>query len=116
MTAVLEELEEASQPDMEELDDLHAGTGDGGDDALQMKDAVPLAKQQEAMSAIMQQLAETEHKLQAERALCEHAYAEVARLKHDLQEAQHAMVSKEEHEKIKVRVEGYTVKMFYYIF
>ncbi|KAK3562084.1 hypothetical protein QTP86_027181 [Hemibagrus guttatus] len=105
LTALLEELEEASQADMEELDDLHAGTGDGVDDALQMKDAVPLAKQQEALSAIMQQLSETEHKLQAERALCEHAHAEVARLKHDLQEAQHAMISKEEHEKIKVELQ-----------
>lgn len=110
MTAVLEELEEASQPDMDELNDLCGGMEDCVENALEMKDAVPQAKHQEALSAIMQQLAETDNKLQAERALCEHAHAEVARLKHDLLEAQQGMISKEEHEKIKVRVEGYTVE------
>lgn len=104
MAAVLEELEETSQPDMEELDDLCAGTEDCVKVAFTMKDAVPLAQHQEALSAIVQQLAETENKLQAERALCEQAHAELARLKRDLLEAQHGMISKEEHEKIRVRL------------
>ncbi|GAA6110100.1 ankyrin repeat domain-containing protein 24 [Tachysurus ichikawai] len=105
LTAVLEELEEASQPDMDELNDLCGGMEDCVENALEMKDAVPQAKHQEALSAIMQQLAETDNKLQAERALCEHAHAEVARLKHDLLEAQQGMISKEEHEKIKAEMQ-----------
>lgn len=107
MTAVQEELEVTSQTDLDALDGLYASKESCVQDALKMMDAVPLAKHQEALSAITQQLAETENKLQAERALCEHAHAELARLKSDLQNAQHGMISKEEHEKILVRVHPY---------
>lgn len=103
MITVLEELEETSQADMNEQDDMCTGTDDSVQDALQINNAVPLAKHQEALSAITQELAETENKLQAERALCEHAHAELAKLQRDLQEAHHGMISKEEHEKIRVR-------------
>lgn len=92
---------------MEALNGLCAGKEGCVQDALQMKDAVSLAEHQKALSAIMQQLAETENKLQAERALCENAHAELARLKSDLQDARHGMMSKEEHERIMVRVEDY---------
>ncbi|TSM20262.1 Ankyrin repeat domain-containing protein 24 [Bagarius yarrelli] len=105
LAAVLEELEEISQPDTEELDDLCAGTEDCSNVALKMTDVVPQAQHQEALSAALQQLAETENKLQAERALCEQAHAELARLKHDLQEAQHGMISKDKHEKIRAELQ-----------
>lgn len=102
---MVEELEVTSQRDMEALD----GKDGCGHNALQ-RDAVSLAKHQEALSVLTQQLAETENKLQAEQALCEHAHAELARLQSDLQDAQHSIFSKEEHEKIRVRVEDYISK------
>ncbi|XP_053539332.1 ankyrin repeat domain-containing protein 24 [Ictalurus punctatus] len=92
--------EELEVTDMEALNGLCAGKEGCVQDALQMKDAVSLAEHQKALSAIMQQLAETENKLQAEQALCENAHAELARLKSDLQDARHGMMSKEEHERI----------------
>lgn len=113
MKAVQEELAVTSQTDLEASDGLCSSKEGCDQDALEMMDAVSLAKHQEALSAITQQLAETENKLQAERALCEHAHAELARLKSDLQDAQHGMVSKEEHEKILVRVEDYTAEMLH---
>lgn len=98
-----EEPEVTSQTDTE-------GNEDCVQKALQMKDAVSLTKHQEALSALTQQIAETENKLQAERALCEHAHAELARLQSDLQDAQHGMISKEDHAKMRVRVEGHTAE------
>ncbi|MCI4383786.1 hypothetical protein PGIGA_G00030750 [Pangasianodon gigas] len=105
LRAVQEELEVSSQTDIEALDVLCAGKDGCVQDALQMKDVVSLAKHQEALSALIQQLAETENKLEAERALCEHAHAELARLKSDLQDAQHGMISKEEHERIRAELQ-----------
>ncbi|KAF4083520.1 hypothetical protein AMELA_G00142950 [Ameiurus melas] len=88
--------EELEVTDMESLNALCAGKEGCVHDTLQMKDE----EHQKALSAIMQQLTETENKLQAERALCENAHAELARLKSDLQDARHGMMSKEEHERI----------------
>lgn len=105
MKSVQEEPEVTSQTDTEALEGLCADKDGCVRDALQMKDVVSRATHLEVLSAISQQLAETETKLQAERALCEQAHAELARLQSDLQEAQHGMISKEEHEKIRVRGE-----------
>ncbi|KAB5559454.1 hypothetical protein PHYPO_G00029300 [Pangasianodon hypophthalmus] len=105
LRSVQEELEVTSQTDIETLDVLCAGEEGCVQDALQMKDVVSLAKHREALSALTQQLAETENKLEAERALCEHAHAELARLKSDLQDAQHGMISKEEHERIRTELQ-----------
>lgn len=101
-----EELEVTSQTDEEALNDLCADKEGCVEEALQMKAVVSLTKHQEAVSAITQQLAETENKLQAESALCEQAHAELAKLESDLRDAQHGMISKDEHEKIMVRVES----------
>lgn len=106
MRPMQEELEVTSQTDTEALDSMCADKEGCGQDALEMKDVVSLAKHQEALSAITQQLAETENKLQAERSLCEQAHAELARLQSHLQDARHGMISTEEHEKIRVRVES----------
>uniref|UniRef100_A0A3B4BVU0 Ankyrin repeat domain 24 n=1 Tax=Pygocentrus nattereri TaxID=42514 RepID=A0A3B4BVU0_PYGNA len=101
LAAVQEELEVARQEAAQALDCLVAEREGRVQDALQLRDAVPLAKHQEVLSAVAQQLGQTEKELQTERALREHAQAEVTRLENKLQAAQQGMVSKEEHEKIK---------------
>ncbi|KAL7866673.1 hypothetical protein AOLI_G00144870 [Acnodon oligacanthus] len=101
LAAVQEELEVARQEAAQALDCLVAEREGRAQDALQLRDAVPLAKHQEVLSAVAQQLGQTEKELQTERALREHAQAEVTRLENELQAAQQGMVSKEEHEKIK---------------
>ncbi|KAI5620731.1 ankyrin repeat domain-containing protein 24 isoform X3 [Silurus asotus] len=106
LTAVQEEPEVNYQTDGEAQDDLPAEEENRIQDASEMKDSISLVKHQEALSAIAQQLADTESKLQAERALCEHAHAELARLKSELQDAQHGMITKEEHEKIRAELQN----------
>ncbi|KAL6468736.1 hypothetical protein MHYP_G00222600 [Metynnis hypsauchen] len=101
LAAVQEELEVARQEAAQALDCLVAEREGRAQDALQLRDAIPLAKHQEVLSAVAQQLGQTEKELQTERALREHAQAEVTRLENELQAAQQGMVSKEEHEKIK---------------
>ncbi len=59
-------------------------------------------KHQETLSAIAQQLAQTEKELQGERTLREQAQTELARLESELQAVQKDSVSKEEHDKVKV--------------
>ncbi|KAM9461432.1 uncharacterized protein ankrd24 [Clarias gariepinus] len=88
-----------------EVTDVDALVGSCAEKAGCGQDAVSLTKHQEELSAMKQQLAETETKLEAERALCEHAHEELARLKGDLQDAQHGMISKEEHEKIRAELQ-----------
>ncbi|XP_036443286.1 ankyrin repeat domain-containing protein 24 [Colossoma macropomum] len=105
LAAVQEELEVARQEAAQALDCLVAEREGRAQDALQLREAVPLAKHQEVLSAVAQQLGQTEKELQTERALREHAQAEVTRLEKELQAAQQGMVSKEEHEKIKAELQ-----------
>ncbi|KAF7703598.1 hypothetical protein HF521_022605 [Silurus meridionalis] len=105
LTAVQEEPEVNYQTEGAQ-DDLPAEEENRIQDTSEMKDSISLVKHQEALSAIAQQLADTESKLQAERALCEHAHAELARLKSELQDAQHGMITKEEHEKIRAELQN----------
>lgn len=65
-------------------------------DALQLGDAMPLSKHKEALSAVSEQLAQTLQELQEERSLRAGA-EETARRQEDA-------VPKEEHDKIKVRL------------
>ncbi|KAI4894304.1 hypothetical protein NFI96_019661 [Prochilodus magdalenae] len=105
LASVQEELEVARQEAAQALDCLVAEREGRAQDALQLRDAVPLAKHQEALSAVAQQLAQTEKELQMERALRENAQADVTRLESKLQAAQQGMVNKEEHEKIKAELQ-----------
>lgn len=102
LEAIKEELEVARQEAAQALDSLCAERESRAQDVLQLRDAVPLVKHQESLSAVAQQLAQTEKELQAERALREHAQTELSRLETELQAAQKHSVSKEEHDKIKV--------------
>ncbi|XP_076880642.1 uncharacterized protein ankrd24 isoform X4 [Brachyhypopomus gauderio] len=104
LEAVQEELEVARQEAAEALDCLVAEREGRALDALQLKDAVPLTRHQEALSAIAQQLAQTEKELQAERASREHVQAELAQRQDQLQAAQ-GMISKEEHEKCRAELQ-----------
>lgn len=70
-------------------------------DALQLKDAVPLSKHREALSAVSEQLAQALQELQEERTLRGQVEEQVARLEAKLQTMEDA-VAKEEHEKAKV--------------
>lgn len=103
MAAVQEELEVARQEAAQALDCLVAEKEGRAQDAQQLRDAIPLAKHQEALSAIAQQLAWTEKELQAERALREQAQAELTRLESELQAAQQGTVSKQQHEKFGIK-------------
>ncbi|KAG9266847.1 ankyrin repeat domain-containing protein 24-like [Astyanax mexicanus] len=104
LAAVQEELEVARQEAAQALDCLVAEREGRAQDALQLRDAIPLAKHQETLSAVAQQLGQTEKELQAERALREQAQAEVTRLDSELAGRQDA-ISKEEHEKIKAELQ-----------
>ncbi|XP_072516377.1 uncharacterized protein ankrd24 isoform X1 [Salminus brasiliensis] len=104
LAAVQEELEVARQEAAQALDCLVAEREGRAQDALQLRDAIPLAKHQETLSAVAQQLGQTEKELQAERALREHAQNEVTRLESDLA-AKRDTISKEEHEKIKAELQ-----------
>lgn len=101
MAAVREELEVARQEAAQALDCLCAEREGRAQDALQLKDAVPLSKHKEALSAVSEQLAQTLKELQEERSLRSEAEEQAATLEAKLQAVQDA-ISKEEHEKIKV--------------
>lgn len=103
LATIKEELEVARQEAAQALDSLCAERESRAQDALQLRDVVPLAKHQEALTAVAQQLAQTEKELQTERAQREHAQAKLTRLESELQVAQKESVSREEHEKVKVR-------------
>lgn len=102
MEAIQEELEVARQEAAQALDSLCDERESRAQDALQLRDAVPLVKHQEVLSAVAQQLAQTEKELQAERALREKAQTELTRLESELQAVQKDSVSKQEHDKVKV--------------
>ncbi|XP_059399271.1 ankyrin repeat domain-containing protein 24-like [Carassius carassius] len=105
LEAIQEELEVARQEAAQALDSLCDEKESRAQDALQLRDAVPLVKHQEVLSAVAQQLAQTEKELQAERALREKAQTELARLESELQAVQKNSVSKEEHDKVKEELE-----------
>lgn len=105
LATIKEELEVARQEAAQALDSLCAERESRAQDALQLRDAVPLAKHQEALTAVAQQLAQTEKELQTERAQLEHAQAELTRLESELQLAQKESVSREEHERVKAELE-----------
>lgn len=101
LAAVREELEVARQEAAQALDCLCAERESRAQDALQLKDAVPLSKHKEALSAVSEQLAQTLQELQEEKSLRGQAEERVAGLEARLQ-AMKDSVSKEEHENIKV--------------
>lgn len=104
LATIKEELEVARQEAAQALDSLCAERESRVQDALQLRDAIPLEKHQEALTAVAQQLAQTEKELQTERALREHAQTELARLESELRVMQKDSVNREEHEKVKVRL------------
>ncbi|XP_078114290.1 uncharacterized protein ankrd24 [Sander vitreus] len=99
MAAVREELEVARQEAAQALDCLCAEQEGRAQDALQLKDAVPLSKHKEALSAVSEQLAQTLQELQEEKTLRGRAEEQAARLEAKLQAMQDA-VPKEEHDKL----------------
>ncbi|XP_042605488.1 ankyrin repeat domain-containing protein 24 [Cyprinus carpio] len=101
LEAIQEELEVARQEAAQALDSLCDERESRAQDALQLRDAVPLVKHQEVLSAVAQQLAQTEKELLAERPLRQQAQTEIARLESELQAVQKDSVSKEEHDKVK---------------
>lgn len=101
LAAVREELEVARQEAAQVLDCLCAERESRAQDALQLKDAVPLTKHKEALAAVSEQLAQTLQELQEEKVLRGQAEEQAATLEAQLQAMQDA-VPKEEHEKIKV--------------
>lgn len=101
LAAVREELEVARQEAAQALDCLCAERESRAQDALQLKDTVPLAKHKEALSAVSEQLAQTLQELQEEKTLRGHAEEQAASLEAKLQVMQDA-IPKEEHEKVKV--------------
>ncbi|XP_030640129.1 ankyrin repeat domain-containing protein 24 [Chanos chanos] len=105
LAAVREELEVARQEAAQALENLCAEREGRAQDALELKGAVPLAKHQEALSAISLQLGQTEKELQTERARYEHAQSEVTRLEVDLRAIKEDHMSKEEHEKVKAELQ-----------
>lgn len=96
-----EELEVARQEAAQALECLCAEREGRAQDALQLKDAVPLSKHKEALSAVSEQLAQTLQELQEERSLRSQAEEQAATLESKLQTMQDS-IPKEEHEKIKV--------------
>lgn len=102
LAAVREELEVARQEAAQALDCLCAEREGRAQDALQMKDAVPLSQHQEALSALTSQLEEVVQELEAERDKHGHTRQEASRLEAELQATKRDFISKEEHEKVKV--------------
>ncbi|XP_028260082.1 ankyrin repeat domain-containing protein 24 [Parambassis ranga] len=100
LAAVREELEVARQEAAQALDCLCAEREGRAQDALQLKDAVPLSKHKEALSAVSEQLAQTLQELQEEKTLRGQAEEQAATLEAKLQGMQDA-ISREEHEKVK---------------
>ncbi|XP_040896571.1 ankyrin repeat domain-containing protein 24 [Toxotes jaculatrix] len=104
LAAVREELEVARQEAAQALDCLCAEREGRAQDALQLKDVVPLSKHKEALSAVSEQLAQTLQELQEERTLRSHAEEQAAALETKLHSLQDA-IPKEEHEKIKAELQ-----------
>lgn len=98
LEAVREELEVARQEAAQVLDCLCAERESRAQDALQLKDTVPLSKHKEALASMSEQLARTLQELQEEKVVRAQAEEQAAALEARLQ----AMVDKEEHESIKV--------------
>ncbi|XP_065102689.1 uncharacterized protein ankrd24 isoform X2 [Paramisgurnus dabryanus] len=111
LATIKEELEVARQEAAQALDSLCAERESRVQDALQLRDAIPLKKHQEALTAVAQQLAQTEKELQTERALREHAQTELARLESELRVAKKDSVNREEHEKVKAELERSLVEI-----
>ncbi|XP_060889133.1 ankyrin repeat domain-containing protein 24 [Labrus mixtus] len=104
LAAVREELEVARQEASQALDCLCAEREGRAQDALQLKDAVPLSKHKEALSAVSEQLAQTLQELQEEKTLRSQAEEQAAGLEAKLEVMQDA-VPKGEHEKIKAELQ-----------
>ncbi|XP_059197565.1 ankyrin repeat domain-containing protein 24 [Centropristis striata] len=104
MAAVREELEVARQEAAQALDCLCAEREGRAQDALQLKDAVPLSKHKEALSAVSEQLAQTLQELQEEKTLRGQAEEQAAKLEAKLQAMQDA-IPKVEHEKVKAELQ-----------
>ncbi|KAG9350564.1 hypothetical protein JZ751_024453 [Albula glossodonta] len=105
LAAVREELEVARAEAAQALDCLCAEREERAQDALQLKDAVPLSQHQEALSALTDQLAQATEELQGERTIRGHAQQEISRLEAELQAALKDIVTKEEHEKLKAALQ-----------
>ncbi|XP_041861299.1 LOW QUALITY PROTEIN: ankyrin repeat domain-containing protein 24 [Melanotaenia boesemani] len=105
LAAVREELEVARQEAAQALDCLCAEREGRAQDALQLKDAVPLSKHKEALSAVSEQLAQTLQELQEEKTL--RAQVEEQACHTRGQTAGHAgqPIPKEEHEKVKAELQ-----------
>ncbi|XP_039984725.1 ankyrin repeat domain-containing protein 24 [Xiphias gladius] len=104
LAAVREELEVARQEAAQALDCLCAEREGRVKDALQLKDAVPLSKHKEALSAVSEQLAQTLQELGEEKTLRSQAEEKAATLEARLQPMQDA-IPKEEHEHIKAELQ-----------
>ncbi|XP_029938602.1 ankyrin repeat domain-containing protein 24 [Salarias fasciatus] len=104
LAAVREELEVARQEAAQALDCLCAEREGRAQDALQLKDAVPLSKHKEALSAVSEQLAQILQELQEEKTLRAQAEEQAAKLEAKLEAMQDA-IPKEEHEKVKAELE-----------
>ncbi|KAM6921983.1 uncharacterized protein ankrd24 [Xenentodon cancila] len=104
LAAVKEELEVARQEAAQALECLCAEREGRAQDALQLKDAVPLSKHKEALSAVSEQLAQTLQELQEVKSLRAHAEEQAAKLEVKLQAMQDS-VPKVDHEKIKAELE-----------
>ncbi|XP_044054708.1 ankyrin repeat domain-containing protein 24 isoform X1 [Siniperca chuatsi] len=104
LAAVREELEVARQEAAQALDCLCAEREGRAQDALQLKDAVPISKHKEALSAVSEQLAQTLQELQEEKTLRAQAEEQAARLEAKQQAMQDA-IPKEEHEKVKAELQ-----------
>ncbi|KAM9848997.1 uncharacterized protein ankrd24 [Aulostomus maculatus] len=100
LAAVREELEVAREEAAQALDCLCAERESRAQDALQLKDAVPLSRHKESLSAVSEQLAQTLQELQEEKTLRHQAEEQAAGLEAKLQ-AMHETIPKEEHENIK---------------
>nr|XP_054586064.1 ankyrin repeat domain-containing protein 24 isoform X2 [Nothobranchius furzeri] len=100
LAKVREDLEVARQEAAQALDCLCAEREGRAQDALQLKDAVPLSKHEEALSALSEQVAQVLQELQEEKTLRAEAEEKVASLEAQLQTTQDT-VSKEEHDKVK---------------
>ncbi|KPP72331.1 ankyrin repeat domain-containing protein 24-like [Scleropages formosus] len=105
LAAVREQLEVARQEAAQALDYLCAEREGRAQDALQMKDAVPLSQHQEALSTLNSHLEQVAQELQRERALRDHAQQEISRMEAQMQSMQKDLISKEEHEKVKLALQ-----------
>ncbi|XP_062412450.1 ankyrin repeat domain-containing protein 24-like [Sardina pilchardus] len=106
LAAVRAELEAARQEASQALDSLCAEREGRAQDALRLQQgAVPLARHQEALEGLSEQLAQTAAELQREAALRCQAQAQAARLQEQLQGAAQDLVSKEEHDKVKAELQ-----------